>query len=114
MKLDQVNQILGIASKVSLLIPIVAFGPAVLNEWTWLTRNKQTACSKVQSEYEVLVASASRLNTRAFSPGDGSAINQAFLGTVLASSTQSPNAKLIQATIYGCPTDSYSLQLTSW
>lgn len=114
MSLEKLNHLLGILSRALFLFAFFAFLPAAMNELSWLGRGKKVACAKIRSEYELLVSSSSGLNSRAFSPGDGTAINQAFLGTVLASSTQSPNAKLIQATIYGCPTDSFSLQQTSW
>ena len=114
MNLKQIEHALGVSLKILLLFAIGAFVPATINELSWLYKGKKVACKKVWSEYEALVMSASGLNTRAFSPGDGSAINQAFLGTVLASSTQSPNSKLVQATIYGCGTNSFTLQQTSW
>ena len=111
---EKINSILGIALKMVALLVVAAFLPSIINELTWLYKGKKVACAKVGSEYEALVMSSTGLNTRAFAPGDGSAINQAFLGTVLASSTQSPNSKLIQAAIYGCGTNAYTLQQTSW
>ena len=108
------DQVLGIILKTLLLLAIAAFAPAAINELRWLYIGKKVACTKVQFEYEALVMSSSELNKHAFTPGEGSAINQAFTGTVLASSTQSPNAKLIQATIYGCGTNNYTLQRTTW
>lgn len=114
MSSEKIDQILGILLKVILLFMIGAFAPATINELSWLYKGKKSECLRVQSEYESLVASTSGLNSRVFSPGDGSAINQAFLGTVLASATQSPNSKLIQATIYGCGTSYYTIQQISW
>ena len=111
---EKLNLVLGIAIKAVALLAVAAFLPSIINELTWLYKGKKVACAKVGSEYEALVMSSTGLNTRAFAPGDGSAINQAFLGTVLASSTQSPNSKLIQAAIYGCGTNAYTLQQTSW
>jgi hypothetical protein len=114
MNLETVNHALGIAAKTTALIVAAAFAPAMYNELQWLYANKARECALIKSEYSELVASSTGLNTRAFEPGEGSAINQAFLGTVLASSTQAPNAKLVQAAVKGCPTSSYSLQKTSW
>jgi hypothetical protein len=51
----------------------------------------------LKPEDEVLGVSSSGLYTRAIEPGYGKAINQPFLGSILSSFTQSPNAKLIQA-----------------
>jgi hypothetical protein len=114
MLIKRVEVALGLAIKAVALVGALAFLPAAVNELSWLYQGKRAECTRLKSEYEMLVVSSSGLNTRAFEPGDGNAINQAFLGSVLSSSTQSPNAKLIQASIYGCGTSGYSLQTTSW
>lgn len=114
MNAEKTNQYLGIGIKAIALLGVALFTPAAINELNWLYRGKKQACAKIKTDYEALVVSSGGLNTRAFNPGDGTAINQAFLGTVLASSTQSPNAKLLQAAIYGCGTSSYPLQQTTW
>ena len=114
MKLQSVNEALGIATKVIALGLVATFAPAIANEVKWLSSGKPKECQRLSMEYKALIASTSGLNTRVFSPGEGSAINQAFLGTVLASATQGPNAKLIQASIYGCPTANFPVQITSW
>ena len=114
MSIERTNQYLGIGIKVVALLGVALFTPAAINELNWLYRGKKQACAKIKTDYEVLVVSSGGLNSRAFAPGDGTAINQVFLGGVLASSTQSPNAKLLQAAIYGCDTSSYTLQQTSW
>jgi hypothetical protein len=114
MSFKKIEDGLGLTLKIVALLGIIAFAPAAVNELNWLYKGKKSECLRLKSEYEQLVASSARLNTRAFSPGDGTAINQVFLGGVLSSSTQSPNAKLIQATIYGCGTSGYPLLMTSW
>ena len=114
MALTKLENALGLAIKATAVLGIIAFFPAVVNELNWLYKGKKLECARLESEYKQLVLSSKGLNTRAFSSSDGTAINQVFLGAVLSSSTQSPNAKLIQASIYGCGTSGYPLQATSW
>jgi len=114
MELKRLENALGLTIKAAAVLGVIAFFPAIINELNWLYKGKKAECTRIKSEYEQLVISSSGLNTRAFSPSDGTAINQVFLGAVLSSSTQSPNAKLIQASIYGCGTSGYALQSTNW
>jgi hypothetical protein len=114
LKLRDVDDVLSLTYKVVGGILFLIFLPSILNEAKWVLAGKSFACSKISNEYEQLVKSAEGLNERAFSSTDGTAINQAFLGTVLASAVQAPNAKLLQATILGCPTGNFSLQTTEW
>lgn len=114
MSLDKADKILGFAIKIGVAVSAIILLPTAFNEVTWLYKGKKAECTRLKSEYQQLIVSSSGLNTRAFSPGDGTAINQVFLGAVLSSSTQSPNAKLLQASIYGCGTEQFPLQTTSW
>jgi hypothetical protein len=109
-----VNDVLSLTYKVVGGILFLIFLPSILNEAKWVLAGKSFACKKIYAEHEELVESSAGLNQRAFSSIDGTAINQAFLGTVLASAVQAPNAKLIQATILGCPTQDFTLQTTEW
>jgi hypothetical protein len=114
MKSRDINEALSLTYKIVGGILFLIFLPSILNEAKWVLAGKSYACKKVYTEYEELVTSAAGLNQRAFGSIDGTAINQAFLGTVLASAVQAPNAKLIQATVLGCPTQNFTLQTTDW
>jgi hypothetical protein len=113
-KLSLANLYLSIAGKSICLVLFLLLLPSILNEIKWLLVGKSSECRRVQIEYAQLVMSSKLLNKHAFAPGEGSSINQVFLGAVLSSATQAPNAKLIQAAIYGCPTSNLPVQLTSW
>jgi len=114
MNLEKTDKYLGFALKTFAAVSILTLLPVAFNELNWLFKGKKAECLRLKTEYQQLITSSSGLNARAFSPGDGTAINQVFLGAVLSSSTQSPNAKLLQATIYGCGTAQFPLQTTTW
>jgi hypothetical protein len=113
-KLSLANLYLSVTGKTICLGLFLLLLPSILNEIKWLLAGKSAECRRVQAEYVQLVMSSSMLNKHAFAPGEGSSINQVFLGAVLSSATQAPNAKLIQAAIYGCPTVNLPVQSTRW
>lgn len=111
---QSLNTSLNLGIKIIGLILFAMFLPSIINEAKWVLAGKAYTCKKHLNQYNTLTSSVKRLNEKTFDTTDGTAINQAFMGALLSAAVQTPNAKLIQATALGCPTDEYAPAEISW